>query len=152
MTRPSWDAYFLKLASTAAERSTCLHRQIGAVITVDNQLIATGYNGSPSGHRNCCDYGSCLRDELKIASGTQTHICYAIHAELNAILQAAKHGRATKGATMYVNTQPCDECAKAIIGAGIKVVYWQGKYPNSNSENLFEQSQVDIVVYEEENK
>jgi dCMP deaminase len=123
---------------------------VGAVIVVDRSVIATGYNGSPSGHRNCCDYGSCLRDEQKIESGTQLSVCYAVHAELNAIAQAARHGHATQGATMYVTMQPCAECAKAIIGAGIKLIVYARKYPNTTSSEMFTLAGIGSLLHQKE--
>lgn len=143
--RISWDAYFLELASVAAKRSTCLRRQVGAIIVKDKNVIATGYNGSPKNHKNCCDIGVCARNTLGIASGTQLDMCQAVHAELNAVAQAAKHGHSTEGATMYVTVQPCNECAKAIIGAGIDIVVYGDKYPHSTSDQLFKQSGVRII-------
>jgi dCMP deaminase len=115
---------------------------VGAVIVKAYNIIATGYNGSPSGHRHCNEEGNCYRTLRGIPSGEGLHLCRASHAEINAITQAAKHGNATDGATMYLTTQPCGECAKAIVGAGIKRVVFRDSYPNSESAVIFALSHV----------
>lgn len=116
--RPTWDEYFMKIAFLVAERSTCLRHHIGTVIVRDKRILTTGYNGAVSGTKDCLELG-CLRDELGIPSGTRHEICRAVHAEQNAIIQAALHGSSTRGATLYTTANPCSSCAKIIANAGI---------------------------------
>ena len=110
--RKSWDEYFMEIAEIVKTRSTCLRRQVGAVIVKDNRIITTGYNGAPSGLRHCTDIGGCERERLHIPSGQRHELCRALHAEQNAIIQAAKVGVSTEGATIYITLQPCVICAK----------------------------------------
>jgi dCMP deaminase len=126
--RPSWDEYFLQLARQAASRSTCLLRQVGAVLVRDKRLLATGYNGSPRNTAHCLEVG-CLREQLGIPSGERQELCRAIHAEQNAIIQAAVHGVAIDGATLYSTTQPCVLCAKMLINCGVKEIHFIEGYP-----------------------
>ena len=119
--RPSWDEYFLKIAMLVSERSTCRRRAVGAVLVKDKRIIATGYNGAPAGMKDSLELG-CRRTELGIKSGEDKHICRAIHAEANAVIQAALLGISTKDATLYSTTDPCITCAKMLINAGIKRV------------------------------
>jgi dCMP deaminase len=118
MERISWDNYFMKMAFLAAERSTCRRRHVGAVLVKDNHVLATGYNGACSGLPDCLELG-CLRDEKGIPSGTQHEICRAVHAEQNAVIQAALHGVGIRGATMYCTHSPCTLCTKILINAKI---------------------------------
>ena len=118
--RASWDQYFMEIAEIVKTRSTCLRRQVGAVIVKDNRIITTGYNGAPSGTHHCTDVGTCQRIELNVPSGERHELCRALHAEQNAIIQAANIGVSTEGATLYVTLQPCVICAKMSINAGIK--------------------------------
>ena len=121
--RPSWDSYFMQLAQVVAGRSTCLRRQVGAVMVKDRQILSTGYNGSPSGLLHCDEIG-CLRQSLSVPSGERMEICRAVHAEQNALIQAAKHGVAIDGADLYCTHQPCVQCTKMMINVGIRrVVY-----------------------------
>ncbi len=126
--RPSWEEYFLSLASVAATRSSCIRAQVGAVLVKDNRVLATGYNGAPRSRRTCLSLGNCLRNDKGIQSGTQIEVCRAVgsHAESNAIALAAKTGVPTDGATMYMSghTFPCAQCQAMMLNAGIdKVVY-----------------------------
>ena len=116
--RPSWDEYFMKMANDVATRTTCLRRGVGAVIVKDRRILATGYNGVPTGLTHCSETG-CLREQLGVPSGQRHEICRGLHAEQNAIIQAARYGINIAGATIYVNTQPCVVCAKMLINAGI---------------------------------
>jgi dCMP deaminase len=141
--RPSWNQYFLQLARQAATRSTCLRRQVGAVIVHDKRVLATGYNGAPRGIAHCLDVG-CLRDELGIPSAERVELCRAIHAEQNAIIQAAVHGVALDGATLYCTLQPCVLCAKMLINCGIKVIYFSEGYPDELSQTMFAEAGVEI--------
>lgn len=142
--RPDWDEYFMEIAHVVAKRSTCLRRQIGAVIVKDKRIVTTGYNGAPSGLPHCLELG-CLRDEREIASGTQQEVCRALHAEQNAIIQAALYGISTTGAALYCTHQPCSLCAKAIINAGIKKVVYKGDYPDQFALDMFNQAEVELV-------
>ncbi|MDI6813608.1 MAG: dCMP deaminase family protein [Desulfitobacteriaceae bacterium] len=133
--RPSWDSYFMQLAEVISGRSTCLRRQVGAVIVKDKQILSTGYNGSPSGLKHCAEVG-CLRQQLGIPSGERTEICRAVHAEQNALIQAAKHGVAIEGADIYTTVEPCVLCTKLLINAGIRRIIYQVPYPDSLAREL----------------
>ncbi len=126
-TRPGWDEYFSSLASFVASRSTCLSRKVGAVAVKDKRVLATGYNGSCSGAPHCGDVG-CLREGAP--SGTALHQCRAVHAEANAVAQAARFGAALEGATIYVTCQPCASCCKLLMQAGIVRIVWAEGYPD----------------------
>lgn len=145
-TRPDWDQYFMEIAEVVAKRSTCLRRQIGAVIVKDRRILSTGYNGSPSGLPHCLELG-CLRDEQGIESGTRHEICRALHSEQNAIVQAALYGVATTGSTLYCTHQPCSLCAKMLINAGIGRVVFEGDYPDKFSLEMLEQAKIEIVRF-----
>lgn len=150
MPRPDWDEYFMGFARHASTRSTCMRegRQFGAVLVRDRRVITTGYNGAPRGIDHCEDEGRCLRDELNIPSGTRLDECMAVHAEQNAIIQAAYHGISTKGTTMYATGRPCSICAKAIINAGIVRVVFEDEYPNDLGRQLLEVAGVELVRLE----
>ncbi|AEF95459.1 CMP/dCMP deaminase zinc-binding protein [Desulfotomaculum nigrificans CO-1-SRB] len=146
--RPSWDEYFMKIASVVASRSTCLRRQIGAVIVKDNRILATGYNGAPKGLTHCMERdGGCLRDRLSIPSGQRHELCRALHAEQNAIIQAAVYGTAIQGSIIYVTHQPCVMCCKMIVNAGIKKVVFAGDYPDELSVEIFKEAGVELVRF-----
>jgi dCMP deaminase len=144
--RPSWDEYFMSMAELAATRSTCLRRQVGAVIVKDKKILATGYNGAPAGLKHCLDIG-CLRDKLKIPSGERHELCRATHAEQNAIVQAALFGVSISGSTMYSTTQPCVLCTKLIINAGIKRIIIQNSYPDRMSMQMLKEAKVKIQIF-----
>jgi dCMP deaminase len=144
--RPSWDEYFMKIAELAATRSTCLRRQVGAVIVKDKKILATGYNGAPSGLRHCLDIG-CLRDKLGIPSGERHELCRATHAEQNAIVQAALFGVSIKDSTLYSTTHPCILCTKLIINAGIRKITIKDGYPDKMSREMLEEAGVEIQVF-----
>lgn len=129
--RPTWDEYFLMLAKLAATRSTCLAFPVGAVIVKNKQVLATGYNGSPSGSAHCTAQGYCYPG-LSSCDASKSLPSRAVHAEANAIAQAAKHGISTDGASIYVTLEPCLSCLKLIISAGIKEVFYETTF---NSEN-----------------
>ena len=141
--RPSWEIYFLKIAQLAATRSTCLRRQVGAVLVKDKNILATGYNGSPSGVAHCLDVG-CLREKLCIPSGERHELCRGLHAEQNAIIQAAKHGTNIDAATLYCTTMPCIICSKMIINAGIKRVVYEQGYPDGLAAEMI--TETGIIV------
>ena len=124
--RPTWDEYFMEITRLVARRSTCLRRQVGAVLVKDKNILASGYNGSPSGTAHCLDTG-CLREKLQIPSGERHELCRGLHAEQNAIIQAAKHGTNIDGSTLYCTTMPCIISSKMTINAGIRrIVYEEG--------------------------
>ena len=144
--RPSWDEYFMQIATFVATRSTCVRRQVGSVIVQGKRISATGYNGAPSGVAHCTDNGSlCIRQERKIPSGERAELCRALHAEQNAIIQSAVHAVSTVGSTLYVTHQPCIICAKMIINAGVKRVVYQGEYPDEYARQLFEEAGTELV-------
>ncbi|MCJ7856411.1 dCMP deaminase family protein [Lachnospiraceae bacterium NSJ-143] len=149
--RAGWDEYFMEIAEIVKSRATCLRRQVGAVIVKDNRIITTGYNGAPAGINHCCDIGSCLRSEMGIPSGERHELCRALHAEQNAIIQAAKIGVSTEGATMYVTLQPCVICAKMAINAGIKKIVYKGNYPDELSLSMLNEANVELIKMEGEN-
>ena len=135
MPRPSWDEYFMAIAEQVAGRSTCIRRQIGAVLVKDKRMLATGYNGVPAGLAHCDEVG-CLREQRGIPSGTQHELCRGIHAEQNAVIQAAKHGIAIDGATAYCTHQPCVLCAKILINSGITAIVYKHAYPDALAQEL----------------
>ena len=145
--RPSWEDYFMQIADVVATRSTCLRRHVGAVLVKNKQILATGYNGVPRGIEHCDERG-CLRDELGIPSGERQELCRGLHAEQNAIIQAAYHGVAVSGAEMFVTLQPCVTCAKTLINAGIIAVHFRGEYPDELSMQLIEEAGTRLVRME----
>ena len=145
LQRPSWDEYFLCIAHTVQQRSTCWRRQVGALVVRDKQILSTGYNGAPSGLPHCT-IKTCLRTQQDIPSGERLDICRALHAEMNALLQGAKHGIAVKGATLYVTDTPCDLCAKMIINAGITRVVAVGGYPNTDGVGMLREAGVTLDI------
>lgn len=145
--RPSWDEYFMQMAQVVASRSTCLRRQVGAVIVKDKQILSTGYNGSPTGLSHCAEKG-CLREKLGIPSGERTEICRAVHAEQNALVQAAKHGVAIEGADIYTTVQPCVLCTKLLINAGIKRVFYQIPYPDKLALEMAAEAELELIKLE----
>ena len=146
-----WDDRFMNMAETVAQWSSCFKpdRKVGAVIVKDKRILTTGYNGASSGILSCVEKGECLRVKMNIPSGTRHELCYAVHAEQNAIIQAAKLGVAVAGATLYCTHQPCTICAKMIINAGIKRVVFKYGYPDEFSMNLFKQAKVVVEKFDE---
>lgn len=147
--RPSWDEYFMKLTNEVATRTTCLRRAVGAVIVKDRRILATGYNGVPMGMRHCSETG-CLRQQLGVPSGQRHEICRALHAEQNAIIQAAMHGISIEGATLYCTHQPCILCAKMMINARVAKVVYLHCYPDQTALDFLEQAGIEVVRVEEE--
>jgi len=139
MTRPGWDEYFMEITRLVARRSTCLRRQVGAVVVKDRNILASGYNGVPSGITHCAETG-CLRVKLNVPSGERHELCRGLHAEQNAIIQAAKHGTNIDGATLYSTTMPCIICAKMIINAGIRRVVYEEGYADQLSLEMVAES------------
>ncbi|HVO65572.1 MAG TPA: cytidine/deoxycytidylate deaminase family protein [Syntrophales bacterium] len=141
--RPTWDVYFMDIAELVSRRSTCLRRSVGAVLVKDRRLLATGYNGAPSGLNHCLDVG-CLREQLGVPSGERHELCRGLHAEQNAIIQAALHGVSVNNATLYCTNQPCVICAKMIINAGIKMVVIKAIYRDKLAEDILKEAGVKV--------
>jgi len=145
--RPSWDEYFMQITKLIAMRSTCLRRKVGALLVKDKRILSTGYNGAPSGLPHCAEVG-CLRDKLKIPSGQRQEICRGLHAEQNAVIQAALHGISTKGAILYCTHQPCVTCAKIIINSGVKKIIFEGDYPDKLASQMLKEAGVELIKWE----
>ena len=147
-----WDARFMEMAEVIAGWASCYQkdRKIGAVIVKNKRIVTTGYNGAPSGIKTCVERGECLRKKLGIASGTKHEICYAIHAEQNAIIQAAKLGSSIEGATLYCTHQPCVICAKMIVNAGITRVVYKHGYPDEFAVQMLTEGGVQLERFIEE--
>jgi len=143
--RPSWNQYFMSIARLASTRSTCLRRQVGAVIVKDKKILTTGYNGAPSGLEHCLDIG-CLREELGIPSGERHELCRATHAEQNAIVQAATFGVSIKNSIIYSTAHPCILCSKLLINAGIKKIVIEDSYPDELSSKMLNEAGVKIEI------
>lgn len=143
--RPSWDEYFLSIAGLVSKRSTCLRRKVGAILVKDKRILATGYNGAPSGIKHCSETG-CLREKLKVPSGERHELCRGLHAEQNALLQAALHGVSVEDAMMYATNQPCIICAKMLINAGIKEIVITGRYADKMARNFFKEAGIRVRV------
>ncbi len=148
-TRPSWDEYFMQMAELTAQRSTCLRRKVGAVIIKDKHIIATGYNGAPKGVPHCSELGGCERERLNVPSGQRHELCRAIHAEQNAIIQAATLGQSIEGGSIYITHHPCVICAKMIINAGIKRIVVKEGYPDELAVEILKQAGLKIVMLED---
>ena len=144
MKRPSWDEYFMEMAQLTAKRSTCMRRQVGAVIVKDRHAIATGYNGAPRGLMHCEDRGGCIRQQLNVPSGQRHELCMALHAEQNAIIQAAVMGNSVEGGTIYITHQPCAICAKMILNAGIKRIVIKEGYPDELAASILDEAGLKI--------
>lgn len=144
--RPSWDTYFMEITFLVAKRSTCLRRSVGAVLVKDRRMLATGYNGAPSQVRHCAETG-CLRKQLDVPSGERHELCRGIHAEQNAIIQAAYHGVSIKGATLFCTNLPCAICAKMIINAGIKKIVYASGYADALSSEMLAEAEVELVKW-----
>ena len=144
--RPSWDEYFMTLAEEVSTRTTCLRRAVGAVIVKDRRILATGYNGVPTGISHCSEVG-CLREKLGVPSGQKHELCRGLHAEQNAIIQAAKYGINIDGASIYINTQPCVVCAKMLINAGITEIVYANPYPDELAMSMLEESGIKLRVF-----
>ena len=144
--RPSWDSYFMEIAGVVSQRSTCLRRKVGAVIVKDKRLLTTGYNGAPAGLLHCLEIG-CLRQEKNIPSGERHELCRGLHAEQNAIIQAALHGVSIHGAVLYCTHYPCSLCAKMLVNAGIKRIVLKENYPDELARQLFKEAGIKVEIY-----
>lgn len=141
--RPSWDEYFMEIAEVVKTRSTCLRRQVGAIIVKDKRILSSGYNGAPSGFKHCDETG-CIREQLGVPSGERHELCRGLHAEQNAIIQASFHGVKIEGSTIYVTIHPCVVCAKMIINSGIIRLVYKGDYSDELSARMLEESDVTV--------
>ena len=146
MERPSWEEYFMEIARLVARRSTCLRRQVGAVVVKEKNILATGYNGTPSGITHCSQVG-CLRQRLGVPSGERHELCRGLHAEQNAIIQAAKHGINIGGATLFSTHSPCVICSKMIINAGVKRIVFLEGYPDTLSLEMLGESGIELLSF-----
>ncbi|MFO7915491.1 MAG: cytidine/deoxycytidylate deaminase family protein [Candidatus Krumholzibacteriales bacterium] len=144
MKRPSWDEYFMEITRLVSERSTCLRRKVGAIIVKDKRIISTGYNGAPKGLAHCLDIG-CMRQKMEVPSGERHELCRGVHAEQNAIIQAAGSGTSMNGATIYCTDSPCSTCAKMIINAGIIKLVLGARYPDRMGEELISEAGLKTV-------
>ena len=143
ISRPSWDEYFLDVAHLVSRRATCLRRSVGAVLVKDKRILATGYNGAPSGITHC-EVTGCLREKLGIPSGERHELCRGLHAEQNVLLQAALYGVSTRESSLYITNQPCIICAKMIINAGIKEIVFKGDYPDKMSRDFLREAKIKV--------
>ncbi|MFC1698820.1 cytidine/deoxycytidylate deaminase family protein [Candidatus Omnitrophota bacterium] len=141
--RPSWDEYFLGIAQLVSRRSTCLRRKVGAVVVKERRILATGYNGTPSGIKHCAQT-KCLRAKMNIPSGQRHELCRGLHAEQNALLQAALYGIGLRESALYITNLPCIICAKMIINAGIKEVVIAGSYPDKMARQFLEEASIKV--------
>ncbi len=145
--RPSWETYFMDIAVLVAKRSTCLRRSVGAVVVKDKRVLSTGYNGAPMNIEHCRVTG-CIREKMNIPSGERHELCRGIHAEQNAIIQAAYHGVSIKDGVLFCTNLPCSICAKMIINAGIRTIYYLSGYADTMSEEMLEAAGVDVLKIE----
>ncbi|MGI6130049.1 MAG: deoxycytidylate deaminase [bacterium] len=142
--RPDWDTYFMEIATVVARRSTCLRRQVGAIVVKERRVLTTGYNGAPAGLVHCAQVG-CVRQRRQIPSGERHELCRGLHAEQNAIIQAAVHGVSIRGGTLYSTAYPCSLCAKMLINAGIRRVVYQGNYPDDLAKAVLREGCVEVT-------
>jgi dCMP deaminase len=138
----------MNITTLVAQRSTCTRRAVGAIIVKDKRILSTGYNGAPTGIRHCLEVG-CLRESLQVPSGERHELCRGIHAEQNAIIQAAYHGVSVKDALLYCTNQPCAICAKMIINAGIKKIYYQSGYTDALAQEMLTEAGIDLIKHDD---
>ncbi|MDD1767669.1 MAG: dCMP deaminase family protein [Methanomassiliicoccales archaeon] len=146
MQRPDNDAYFMRMAELVASRSTCLRRQVGAVVVKEKRVLTTGYNGAPKGLKHCGEVG-CVREQNNVESGTRHELCRGVHAEQNAVIQAAYFGVSIKDASIYTTNFPCVLCAKIIVNAGIREVIYKDEYIDELSRDILKESKVSVRRY-----
>jgi len=142
-SRPDWDTYFLDIVELVSRRTTCLRRAVGAGLVRDRRILATGYNGAPSKLKHCLDSG-CLREQLNVPSGERHELCRGLHAEQNAIIQAALHGVSTKESTLYCTNHPCVICAKMIINAGITRIVIRDGYSDRLAADMLSEAGISV--------
>lgn len=146
MDRPSWDEYFMTITRVVASRSTCLRRAVGAIVVKDKRILATGYNGAPAGLRHCAEVG-CIREDTSVPSGVRHELCRGLHAEQNAIIQAAYHGISIKESVLYCTNKPCVICTKMIINAGIRTIYYEDGYDDPLADDMLEEAGIRLVRF-----
>ena len=144
--RPTWDDYFMEIAKLVSSRATCLRRKVGAIIVKEKRILSTGYNGAPSGLVHCSEVG-CLRKQLHIPSGERHELCRGVHAEQNAIIQAARFGVSIDNATLYLTDSPCVICSREIINAGIKIVVYGQGYPDTRARKFLKEAKIKVIKY-----
>ncbi len=142
--RPSWNEYFMRITNDVAERAICVKRKVGAAIVKDNHILSTGYNGAPKGFSHCTE-DTCIRKQMSVPSGQRHELCRGLHAEQNAIIQAAVQGVKIEGATLYCTYQPCVICVKMMINAGIKKLVYAGGYPDDLAAEMLKESNIEVV-------
>lgn len=143
----TWDEYFMAFAELAAQRSTCLRRQVGAVLVRNNCIIATGYNGAPTGVKPCIEVG-CLREKLGVPSGERHEICRGVHAEQNVLIQAALNKTSPEGAVLYCTHYPCVLCAKMLVNAAISKVIYKDAYPDDLARRIFCEAGIELEQFQ----
>src|SRR4030067_1151546 len=148
MARPDWDDYFMKIAEDVATRSTCIRRSVGAIIVKDKRILSTGYNGAPANIAHCTEE-TCLRTMYNVPSGERHELCRGLHAEQNAIIQAALHGASIKDATVYITHQPCSICTKMLINSGIKKIICRSAYNDRFAAELIAESGITLIILDE---
>ncbi len=141
--RPSYDEYFMEMAHIVSKRSTCLRRKVGAILVKDKHILSTGYNGAPKGLNHCIDVG-CIRKDMSVKSGERHELCRGLHAEQNAIIQAAVFGVSISGSTLYCTNTPCVVCVKMLINAGVKEIIYSGDYPDELAKKMLGESSIKI--------
>jgi dCMP deaminase len=144
--RPSWNQYFSSITRMVATRSTCLRRHVGAILVKEKRILSTGYNGAPAGLKHCIEVG-CLREEAGIPSGTRHELCRALHAEQNAIVQAAYHGISIAGSTLYCTNKPCVICSKMLINAGIQRIFYDDGYDDDLADAILDEAGIEIMRF-----
>jgi len=144
--RPSYDEYFMEMAHVVKKRSTCLRRQVGAILVKHKHILSTGYNGAPKGLAHCSEVG-CLREKMHVPSGERHELCRGLHAEQNAIIQAAVFGTSIKGSILYCTNTPCVVCAKMLINAGVTEIIYAGDYPDELAQNILSESNIKITKF-----
>jgi dCMP deaminase len=148
--RPSYDEYFMEMAYVVSKRSTCIRRKVGAILVKDKHILSTGYNGAPKGIKHCSEVG-CLRDELNVPSGERHELCRGLHAEQNAIIQAAVFGISIKDSILYCTNTPCIVCVKMLINAGVKEIIYSGDYPDDLEKKMLSESSIIIKNFNKKN-
>ncbi len=142
-SRPSYDEYFMEMAHVVSKRSTCLRRKVGAILVKDKHILSTGYNGAPKGLKHCSEVG-CLRENLNVPSGEKHELCRGLHAEQNAIIQAAVFGVSIKDSVLYCTNTPCVVCVKMLINAGVIEIVYSGDYPDELAKKMLNESNIKI--------
>lgn len=146
INRPEWSDYFMDITRLVARRSTCIRRHVGAIVVKDKRILATGYNGVPTGLPHCEDVG-CIRDQQNIPSGERHELCRGLHAEQNVIIQAAFHGISINGGILFCTTLPCSICLKMLINAGIKEIVYEQGYPDTLTHQLLEEADLTLTKF-----